>query len=263
MRTTRHNGLNAAWCQAARDGLSTPVTQCVKGARDNDDVRAAARAAYADLNDGHIPDWGARGAARSGRHLVGETKCYDPLVPHSSGAGSRGGIAMMGATRPLGNTEEALIKTNYGLAERGVGSTTAFDHATGAGHVSEHKGAYHDCIHVKGNTLLLLISEIFGGVNGRAIRWLTRLAHQSRESSDAAYYDRAGRVVSFFHHHACAVSRAAAVGHGRVLLKVAADTRNRAACMQANVLNRSVAAARANGAGAVLMPLPRVVAPLA
>ena len=28
------------------------------------------------------------------------------------------------------------------------------DHAIGRGHVAEHKGAYHDAIHVKGNHVL-------------------------------------------------------------------------------------------------------------
>ena len=174
----------------------------------------------------------------------------------------------MGATRPLGNTEEKLIRDNYGLAERGVGTTESFDHATGAGHVSAVKGLYHDCIHVKGNTLLLLISEIFGGVNGRAIRWLTRLAHRSRECSDAAYFDRAGRVVSFFHHHACAISRAAAVGHGEVLLRVAADARHRAVRVQAEALDRLLAEARRVGsvvgyAEPAPLPSPALVPALA
>ena len=97
----------------------------------------------------------------------------------------------------------------------------------------------------------------YGGVNGRAIRWLTRLAHRSRECSDAAYFDRAGRVVSFFHHHACAISRAAAVGHGEVLLKVAADARNRATRVKAAALDRMIADARAgNGAPAQPAPVP-------
>ena len=150
----------------------------------------------------------------------------------------------------------ALVKANYGLAARGVGGSEAFDHTTGAGRVVAHKGAYHDCIHVKGNTLLLLISEIFGGVHGRGIRWLTRLAHRSRECSDAAYFDRAGRVVSFFHHHACAISRAAAVGHGAVLLKVAADARGRSVRARADSLGLVVAAARAGAALAPVLPSP-------
>ena len=47
---------------------------------------------------------------------------------------------MMGATRPLGNIEESLVKANYGLAERGVGDVRPFDHTTGGGHVDAHKG---------------------------------------------------------------------------------------------------------------------------
>ena len=65
---------------------------------------------------------------------------------NSEGTGSRGGIAMMGATRPLGNIEESLVKANYGLAERGVGDARPFDHTTGVGHVDAHKGLYDDCI---------------------------------------------------------------------------------------------------------------------
>ena len=80
----------------------------------------------------------------------------------------------MGATHPLGNTEEALIRTNYGVAERDAGSTVPFNQVTGVGHVDAHVGLYDDCIRRK-NTFLLIISEIFGGVNGRAIRFLTRL----------------------------------------------------------------------------------------
>ena len=113
-RVTRHNGLNTAWVDVAKEGLTTPVVQCFKGARNDLAARARAKAAYSDLNDGHIADWAARGAGKAGRHLVGETKCYDPHVMCSSGAGSRGGVAMMGATRAFGNTEEMLIIVQLG-----------------------------------------------------------------------------------------------------------------------------------------------------
>ena len=116
----RHDGLNNVWVDASRAGLAVPVTTCSKGRRSDYQKRAAAARAFSDFNDGHIPDWGARGAARNGRHLVGETKCVCPIVPHSTGRGSRGGIACVGATRPFGNTEEELVKENYGLAERGI-----------------------------------------------------------------------------------------------------------------------------------------------
>ena len=71
------------------------------------------------------------------------------MVPHSSCAGSRGGIAFMGATHPLGNTEEALVRKNYGVAERDAGSTVPFNHVTGVGHVDAHVGLYDDCIRRK------------------------------------------------------------------------------------------------------------------
>ena len=79
-RNTRHDVLNAAWASAVREGLGTQVVMCTKGNKANVAVCAAAAAAYADFNVGHIPDWGARGASLSGRHLVGETKCYNALL---------------------------------------------------------------------------------------------------------------------------------------------------------------------------------------
>ena len=100
---------------------------------------------------------------------MGEVKCYSCFVPSSPGSGSQGGIGLVGAARALGNTEEGLVKVCVGWPERGHGSASAFDHSTGAGHVKPVKGLYHDCIHTKRNTLLLLISEIFGGVNGIVI----------------------------------------------------------------------------------------------
>ena len=255
-RSTRHHGVNNAWVAAAKAGLPTPVSVCWKGPKQDAAARARAGEAHADLNEGHIPDWGARKAARDGRHLVGETKCYDPHIVRSSGAGSRGGVAMMGATRAFGNTEEMLIKLNYGLAERGVGSAEVFNHLTGAGHVAEYKGAYHDCVHVKGNTMLLLISEIYGGVNGRGVRLLTRLAHSARTCSEDVYFDRAGRVVSFWVHHSREISRAAVLGHGIVLERVVDDVNARAARARAEVHDRARAAAAATGVTVVPATAP-------
>ena len=114
--------------------------------------------------------------------------------------------------------------------------------------MAPHKGKYYDCIHEKGNTLLLLISEVFGGVNGRALRYLTRLAHAARSNSDAVHLDRAGRIVSFFSHYAAALSSAAAVGHARVIQHHAADVRVQAARVRAESSALAVAAAAVVGA---------------
>jgi hypothetical protein len=162
-RNVRHDRLVAAWVSAAQQGLPRPVTKCTKGNKACPAQMAAAVAASADLNVGHIPDFVARGCARNGRHLVGEVKCYTCFVPSAPGSGSRGGIALEGATRAFGNTEEGIMRANFGLAERGIGSTAVFNRATGAGRVSAETGLYSDAVGVKRNTVLLLLSEITGG----------------------------------------------------------------------------------------------------
>ena len=40
-----------------------------------------------------------------------------------------------------------------------------------------------------------------------------------KDVDDAPHYDRAGNVAPFYVYHARAILRAAAVGHGKVLLK--------------------------------------------
>ena len=59
--------------------------------------------------------------------------------------------------------------------------------------------------------------------------------------------------MSFFQHHARAISSAAALGHGRVLLKVAADARSRAVRARANALDHMLKDARARS---VIAPSP-------
>ena len=77
----------------------------------------------------------------------------------------------------------------------------------------------------KRNTLILCISETFGGVNGRAVRYLTRLSHMARSNSDEIYLDRAGRAISFFVHFAGAISSAAAIGHAKAIQQHTRDLR--------------------------------------
>ena len=251
-RNARHDLGNAAWYGAVREALSTPVTLCVKGNYRDPEAQRRARARYADLNATHVPDWGARGAAASGRHLVGEHKCYSPLVPASAGAGSQGGVAQVGDRVACGNTEEGLVRKVLGVAQRGHPGERHFDHETGAGFVKEHKGDYDDAINAKGNTVLLLISEVFGGVNGTSLRFLTRLAHAMKGVGDCPHFDRAGRRVPYFVFHAQAISRAAAVGHGGVLLKHAQGLSRRAAELKARA--RPVVGAAAAGEPPPLPP---------
>ena len=84
---------------------------------------------------------------------------------------------------------------------------------------------------------MLLISEIFGGVNGVAVRFLTRLAHKAGTCCDEVYLDRRGCVVPFFVYHASAISRAAAIGHAKVIAKHVAEMNYRAGCKRADALD--------------------------
>ena len=74
-----------------------------------------------------------------------------------------------------------------------------------------------------------------------------------REKSDAAYFDEAGRPVAYFHHHACAISSAAAIGHARVIAKASVDVNARATRERVGALANAMAAARV---GAQIVPIP-------
>ena len=74
-----------------------------------------------------------------------------------------------------------------------------------------------------------LVTETLGGVNNTSLRFLTRLAHRAGADSDLEYWDAHGRKVSYFAHYARALSRAGAVGHAKVLLKLGKGLGARAA----------------------------------
>eukprot|EP00966_Prymnesium_polylepis_P189542 4391993-Prymnesium_polylepis.1 len=57
---------------------------------------------------------------------------------------------LRGAAHGFGNTEERLIRMNFGVEARD--GEQRFNSATGAGAVRAHQGVYHDALFVKGNT---------------------------------------------------------------------------------------------------------------
>ena len=75
--------------------------------------------------------------------------------------------------------EEALVREVMGLEERGAAADGAFDHATGRGHVkAKTNGHYADALS-RGSTVLLLIGDVLGGVNGATVRYLRRLKREA------------------------------------------------------------------------------------
>ena len=159
-----------------------------------------------------------------------ETKCYTPLHQSLAGAGDRGGIRPLGEYVALGNVEEDLIRVNRGFAEHGVRGEL-WDYATGRGYVAEHRGEYHYCTHVLKHTLLLLVSETFGGLSQDALRYLRALDAKAGKAGcpDRTKYDGRARKLTFFEHYARRLSAAAIIGDAHVSHKIEEELRQRLA----------------------------------
>ena len=161
---------------------------------------------------------------------VRETKCYAPLHQSLAGAGDRGGIRPLGEYVALGNVEEELIRVNRGFAERGVHGEQ-WDYATGRGYVAAHKGEYHHCTHVLKHTLLLLVSETFGGLSHDALCYLRTLDAKAGKAGcpDRTKYGDRARKLTFFEHYARRLSAAAIIGDAHVTHKIEDELRQRLA----------------------------------
>ena len=123
-----------------------------------------------------------------------------------------------------------LIRINRGFAEHGVHGEQ-WDYSTGRGYVAERRGEYHHCMHVLKHTLLLLVSETFGGISQEALRYLRALAAKAGKAGcpDRTKYDGRARKLSFFEHYARRLSAAAIIGDAHVSHKIEEELRQRLA----------------------------------
>ena len=175
-RNTRHDAVDDVWHALTTASSTKPVKKLTKGNYKNPASVARARMQGDLYNAGKIGDGVEVGGAPGGKIRIRETKCYTPLVLSTAGTGSRGGPAMVGHTHAMGNTEESLRRINLGEDDADADGE-AFDHATGIGCVRGVRAKYHDALHVKGNTVDLYISEVFGGLNATG---MARLAAGSK-----------------------------------------------------------------------------------
>ena len=79
--------------------------------------------------------------------------------------------------------------------------------------------------------VLLLISTVFGGLNGTGLRYLRRLAKQAAAAGaqDTTKYDTARRSqLSFFEHHARRLSAAAVLGDAKAIVLAITSAKVRA-----------------------------------
>ena len=124
---------------------------------------------------------------------------------------------MAGHYVAFGCTEEDLLHKNHGCKARGLQSDEPFDHSTGLGRVHAKQGCYHDAIANKLNTVLVLISEVFGGVTPFTHSVLIRLCKEARAVRDGTRYSLMC-AQSYYSHWATALSSAIVHGDAEALL---------------------------------------------
>ena len=214
-KTGRHNRFN----RTCRDAIAAKATTSVILGDKGDGSprsRAAALQRYAWANDGHVTDIIEKHAAHNGNHICYESKCYTPLKIKASdnlgnGTQSGGGSPSTahGHLVAFGCTEESLLREIRGCKARGSPTERAFAHDTGLGYVAARKGYYDDAIANKGNTVVALISEEFGGVVPVVTALLRRL--EKKAVADGTRYG-ANSTRNFVSHHATAMSFAIVTG---------------------------------------------------
>ena len=166
---------------------------------------------YAIYNEGCVVDLAEERMGKGGGDRCVELKVYSNLVPH--GASAPDETTFRGDTHAFGNTEERLIHTVLGVVEReGDGR---WDPAVGAGAVKAHRGAYHDAIHVKRNTVLLFLHSHFGGFGPGAVAGLRELSKRGVDRTEYVTWTAA----SFTTYWAQRISAAIVTADARRCLK--------------------------------------------
>jgi len=221
-KTARHNRFNKAWYDAVR---ATATTTVILGDKGDGSPRARAHALqrYGWANNTHVADIIEKDAARNGNHVLYESKLCSPLRKTDNlGTGTSAGGATpstaAGNVVAFGCTEEAMLHLIRGCKARGgPADGHRFDRSTGAGHVREHAGHYHDALTNKLNEVVELIGEVFGGVTQRTHGVLTRLKARAKVRDGTVYGAHSTRC--YYQHHAGAISLAIVMGTSDTLVE--------------------------------------------
>ena len=176
-----------------------------------------ARARYAHINAGHIPD------IILGDALY-ELKCYTFCHRHAAlgnGSQAKGGAPSTadGHLIAFGNTLEAITRQTRGLDGLGSPSEPALNRATGVGYVAPHPGDYRGrAPHVP---LTLAHSETTGALSPeslKSIAHLDKLANKPAHRDGTHYGSRQGATRSFRRHHISEISSALVYADAETLL---------------------------------------------
>ena len=126
----------------------------------------------------------------------------------------------MGHLHGFGSTEGYYRGKVLGLRRRGRPCDGPFDPETGRGYVPHVRADYHDAIHVKRATVIVLLLEIFGGISPQARAHIGHLAMRARGrgARDSTRYGRSRTSArSYFVHHTQRLSLAAVLQDARAI----------------------------------------------
>ena len=163
--------------------------------------------------DGKVTDIVSVGGAKSGKHLLIETKVPNPNTASGYVAGqARGGNSTsVGDLFGFANCEEKLRIENFGVKQNGNESMPDFDHSTGKGYIKGRKGCYDDGLNTKKNSLLLAVVEVNGGCCPQLVANIYRGQYLSKtKGRDRTRYSKHKRAPKkFAAHHLTRISDAA------------------------------------------------------
>ena len=163
--------------------------------------------------DGKVTDIVSVGGAKSGKHLLIETKVPNPNTASGYVAGqARGGNSTsVGDLFGFANCEEKLRIENFGVKQNGNESMKDFDHSTGKGYIRARKGCYDDGLNTKKNSLLLAVVEVNGGCCPQLVANIYRGQYLSKtKGRDRTRYSKHKRAPKkFAAHHLTRIAVAA------------------------------------------------------
>ena len=189
---TRHHNATRAWRNALAAVSNNPV---ILGDKD-----PKCRAKFDTYNKGHVPDMVEPGGGPGGTDRLFETKVFSPCCPSGRSQGTGAAPASVGHAYACGSTAEPAEIQVLGLRQRGRPDDPLHSHTTGEGFVASRPGDYADAI-LRRRRVVLLLHEVFGGLEARAEHFLYELADLAARpgARDSTRYTRCARGFVQYH----------------------------------------------------------------
>ena len=197
-----HGGLT----QLAAAHRATSVQPVVLGDKENPDV-------YTMYDANTTIDLAEGGEGESGGDLMVEFKAWADSQKGNPGRDHE--TTYRGSTHPFGNTEERAIRMVVGVRARA--GEERWCNATGTGAVADKEGDYDDGVRVKGNTLVLYLTNLLGGHAPGAVKHLMWLRARAKVV-DRTHYE-SWAASTFLTYWTQRISAAIAMGDARRCLR--------------------------------------------